>query len=130
LTLFDKATENNPGFRHIHAHLLLRSGQTDAAAKLLEEQVASDKPESVAQPFNKLFLSMAKYRLGLKDEATKLLAEAGEWIDKNGEEKLAEGASLTAPLAWPMRQELALLRKEAEECLAGSQKDRARDVEN
>ena len=107
LTLFKKALEKNPGHRHILAHLLLRSGQTTAAVKMLEEIVALNKPESIDFPFNRLFLSMAKCRLGRRDEARKLLSETVQWIDKNGQEKLAEGSSLTTPLAWPLRQELA-----------------------
>ena len=60
---------------------------------------------------------MAYQRLGRAAEARQLLVEAVQWIEKNGQEKLAEGAELQVPLPWSARLDLQLLRREAEELL-------------
>ena len=50
--------------------------------------------------------------------APQLLREAVQWIEKNGQEKLAEGAELKEPLPWSVRLDLQLLGRDAEELLA------------
>jgi serine/threonine protein kinase len=94
---------------------LYRKGDQDAAVQRLEPSIRA------APGFDghrrKLFLAMAYYRLGRTARAQQLLREAVQWIEKNGQEKLAEGAELKEPLPWSLRLDLQLLRREAEELL-------------
>jgi serine/threonine protein kinase/tetratricopeptide (TPR) repeat protein len=95
---------------------LYRKGALDAAVQRLEASIRA------ARGFDghrrKLFLAMAYQRLGRTAKAAQLLREAVAWIDKNGQEKLAQGAELNEPLPWSLRLDLQLLRREAEELLA------------
>jgi serine/threonine protein kinase len=95
---------------------LYRKGDLEAAVRRLEASIRA--APGVGVHWRKLFLAMAYHRLGRPTEARQLLREAVEWIDKNGQEKLAEGAELKEPLPWVLRLDLQLLRREAEELLA------------
>jgi uncharacterized protein HemY len=94
---------------------LYRKGDWDAAVGRLEASIRA------APGFDghrrKLFLAMAHHRLGRTAQAQQLLQETTQWIDKNGQENLAEGAELQEPLPWSLRLDLQLLRHEAEELL-------------
>jgi hypothetical protein len=50
-------------------------------------------------------------------EMKQLLREAVDWIEKNGQEMLAEGAERKEPLPWSLRLDLQRLRREAQELL-------------
>jgi tetratricopeptide (TPR) repeat protein len=93
----------------------LDKGDLDAAVQRLEESIRAAPGISVH--WRKLFLAMADHRLGRTAKARQLLREAVQWIEKNGQEKLAEGAELKEPLSWSLRLDLQLLRREAEELL-------------
>jgi tetratricopeptide (TPR) repeat protein len=94
---------------------LYRKGDLEAAVRHLE--ASSPAPSGFGLSQRKLFLAMAHHRLGRAAEARRLLQQSVEWIEKNGHEKLAKGADLKEPLWWPLRLELDLLRREAEELL-------------
>jgi tetratricopeptide (TPR) repeat protein len=94
---------------------LYRKGDLDAAAQRLEASIRAAPGISVHR--RKLFLAMAYHRLGRTAKAQQLLQEAVQWIEENGQEKLAEGAELKEPLPWSVRLDLQLLRREAEELL-------------
>jgi tetratricopeptide (TPR) repeat protein len=96
--------------------ILYRKGDFDAAAQRLEMNIRAASGFDAHR--RKLFLAMAYHRLGRPTEARRLLREADEWIEKNGQEKLGEGAELKEPLPWVLRLDLQLLRREAEELLA------------
>jgi tetratricopeptide (TPR) repeat protein len=95
---------------------LYRKGDLNAAVQRLEASIRA--APGIGVHWRKLFLAMAYHRLDRTAEARQLLREAVQWIEKNGQEKLAEGAELKEPLPWSMRLDLQLLRKEAEELLA------------
>lgn len=64
-------------------------------------------PKRLRSQFNKLLLAMAYQRLGRGEQARTLLAEASSWIATNA-----------ASVPWfGARQELQLLREEAEELI-------------
>ena len=87
----------------------------DAAVQRLETSIRGAPGFDAHR--RKLFLAMAYHRLGRTAKAQQLLREAVQWIEKNGQEKLAEGAELKEPLPWSLRLDLQLLRREAEELL-------------
>jgi tetratricopeptide (TPR) repeat protein len=95
--------------------ILYRKGDLDAAVQRLEASIRV-APDCDGHR-GKLFLAMAYHRLGRTAQARQLLRDAVEWIEKNGQEKLAEGAELREPLPWSLRLDLQLLRHEAEELL-------------
>jgi tetratricopeptide (TPR) repeat protein len=94
---------------------LYRKGELDAAVQRLEASIRADPGFNGHR--TKLFLAMAYHRLGSTANAQQLLQETVQWIEKNGQEKLAEGAELKEPLPWSLRLDLQLLRQEAEELL-------------
>jgi serine/threonine protein kinase/tetratricopeptide (TPR) repeat protein len=97
-----------------------RKGDLDAAVRHLEASARS--AGGCAGHRRKLFLAMAYHRLGRSAKASQLLQEATLWIEKNGQEKLAEGAELKEPLPWSLRLDLQLLRREAEELVGAKEK--------
>ncbi len=105
------------GLDGILGETLYRKGDLNAAVRRLEAGIRADP--GVGVHWRKLFLAMAYHRLDRAAEARQLLREAAEWIEKNGQEKLAEGAELKEPLPWVVRLDIQLLRGEAEELLAG-----------
>ena len=94
---------------------LYRKGDLEAAVKRLEASIRAVPGVGVA--WRKLFLAMAYHRLGRTAEAQQLLQEVVQWIEKNGQEKLGEGAELKEPMPWSLRLDLQLLRREAEQLL-------------
>jgi tetratricopeptide (TPR) repeat protein len=94
---------------------LYRKGDLDAAVERLEASIRA--APGYGGHWRKLFLAMAYHRLGRTAEARQLLREAVQWIEKNGQEKLGEGAELKEPLPWSVRLDFQLLRREAEELL-------------
>jgi Flp pilus assembly protein TadD len=109
---------DNADLAGVLGETLYRQGDLDAAVQRLE---ASRAAPGVGVAWRKLFLAMAYHRLGHTAEAQELLIEATQWIEKNAQEKLAEGAELEQPLLWCQRLELQLLHQEARELLG--QKD-------
>jgi tetratricopeptide (TPR) repeat protein len=95
---------------------LYRKGDLDAAVGRLEASIRAAGGFDVHR--RKLFLAMAYHRLGRTAKAGQLHGEAVQWIEKNGQEKVAAGAELQEPLPWSLRLDLQLLRREAEELLA------------
>jgi tetratricopeptide (TPR) repeat protein len=89
----------------------------DAIVERLQNFIRSDEPKSIQRPFNKLVLAIAQKRLGNSHEAERCLGEGVDWIEKNGGEKLQEGAIRTEPLNAYMRGKLQILRKAAEEAI-------------
>jgi serine/threonine protein kinase len=89
--------------------LLYRAGQYEQAAQRLEESLAA-YPEDALRDFRtaldkKLLLAMAKWQLGRRDEARRLLAETLPALDK----------WLQKPInTWMRRAEIELIRREAE----------------
>jgi tetratricopeptide (TPR) repeat protein len=102
-------------FAGVLGETLYRKGALDAAVQRLEGSIPAAPGFDVHR--RKLFLAMAYHRLGRTTKAQQLLREAVGWIEKNGQEKLAEGAELKEPLPWSVRLDLQLLRREAEELL-------------
>jgi serine/threonine protein kinase len=94
---------------------LYRQGDLDAAVERLEASIRADF--GVGAHWRKLFLAMSYHRLGRTTEARQLFQETVRWIEKNAQERLAEGAEFEAPLPWSVRLDLQLLRREAEELL-------------
>jgi tetratricopeptide (TPR) repeat protein len=99
---------------------LYRKGDLDAAVQRLEASIRA------ASGFDghrrKLFLAMAYHRLGPTAKAQQLHREAVLWIEKNCQEKLADGAELQEPLPWQLRLDVQLLRREAEELMGAKEK--------
>jgi tetratricopeptide (TPR) repeat protein len=93
---------------------LYRDGKFDLAIKTLNEAIEANDKNGTALDW--LFLAMAHQRNGNKEEAGKFLDKAGAWIDDAlKEKKPLEGKALH----WTQRQELKLLRKEAEALIKG-----------
>jgi serine/threonine protein kinase/tetratricopeptide (TPR) repeat protein len=99
---------------------LYRKGDLDAAVGRLEASIRAAPGFDAHR--RKLFLAMAYHRLGRTAKAQQLLQVAVGWIEKNGQEKLAEGAELREPLPWSLRLDLQLLRREAEELMVAKEK--------
>jgi tetratricopeptide (TPR) repeat protein len=117
--LAEKMAARHPGnadFLGVLGDTLYRKGDLDAAVQRQEASIRA--APGIGVPWRKLFLAMAYHRLGRPAQAQQLLREAVQWIEKNGQEKLAEGAELKEPLPWSRRLDLQLLRREAEELLA------------
>jgi tetratricopeptide (TPR) repeat protein len=106
---------HNADIAGILGDTLYRKGDLEAAVQRMEASIHA--APGVGVHWRKLFLAMAYHRLGRTAEARQLLQEAVRWIERNGQEKLAEGAELQGPLPWPVRLDLQLLRREAEELL-------------
>jgi tetratricopeptide (TPR) repeat protein len=99
---------------------LYRKGDLEAAVQRLEASIRA--VPGVGVHWRKLFLAMAYHRLGRTAEAQQLLQEVVQWMEKNGQEKLGEGAELKEPMPWSLRLDLQLLRREAEELLGAKDK--------
>ena len=112
---------HNADFVGLLGDTLYRKGDLEAAVQRLEASIRA--APGVGVHWKKLVLAMAYHRLDRPAKAQQLLQEAARWIEKNGQEKLAEGAELKEPLPWSLRLDLQLLRREAEELL-GKQSDR------
>jgi serine/threonine-protein kinase len=106
---------HNADLAGVLGETLYRKGDLEAAVPRLEASIRADPSVGVA--WRKLFLAMGYHRLGRTAQARQLLQEAVEWIEKNGQEKLAPGAELKEPMPWSLRLDLQLLRREAEELL-------------
>ena len=94
---------------------LYRQGDLDAAVERLEASIRA--APGVGIHSRRLFLAMAYHRLGRTAEAKQLLRDTTQWMEKNAQEKLAEGAELSQPLPWQLRLDLQLLCREAEELM-------------
>jgi serine/threonine protein kinase/tetratricopeptide (TPR) repeat protein len=94
---------------------LYRKGDWGPAVRRLETSLRTG-PRAGGAPFRKLFLAMAYHRLGRAAEARQLFQEVTGWMETNAPEERPPGAG-PAPLAWPYRLDLQLLRREAEATL-------------
>jgi uncharacterized protein HemY len=99
---------------------LYRKGDWDAAVQRLEASIRASPGFDGHR--RKLFLAMAHHRLGRTAQAGQLFREAAQWIEKNGQQQLAEGAELKEPLPWSLRLDLQLLHREAEELMGAKEK--------
>ncbi len=95
---------------------LYRKGDLEAAVQKLAASVRSGSGQ-LGVHWRRLVLAMAYHRLGRGAEAQQLFQEVTRWVEKNAQEKLKEGASLTEPLTWAHRLDLQFLHHEAEELL-------------
>jgi tetratricopeptide (TPR) repeat protein len=86
--------------------VLYRAGRLDAALARLTEATKRDKAETGVSTW--LFLAMLHHRQGRPDEAKRWLTKATTALDRAAKEKPNDVQ------AWPGRQELRLLRREAE----------------
>jgi tetratricopeptide (TPR) repeat protein len=120
---------NSLNQRHVELRLLgaalFRDGQYDQAAERLDESIATypDDPLPAFDSINytRLLLAMAKWQLGQKDEARRILAEAKPYVEKE----------LYSPATrWNRRTTLQLLRDEAEAMIGSDQPDAAPTGEN
>ena len=100
--------------------LLYRAGLYEQAAQHLEESLAA-YPDDALRDFRtaldkKLLLAMAKWQLGQRDEARRLLAETLPALDK----------WLQKPInTWMRRAEIELLRREAVALIEPAEADEA-----
>jgi tetratricopeptide (TPR) repeat protein len=99
--------EKNPDLRGLRGELLYRQGKFEAAAQHLEEFLKA--PKWLHCQLARLFLAMAYQRLGRGEEARALLTEVSSWV-----------AQFAPSIPWfGARQELKMLREEAEELILG-----------
>jgi hypothetical protein len=94
--------------------LLYRAGRFAEAVQQSRQAIQIHGQDGLVP--DRLFLAMALHRLGQTDKARKWLDKAVEQIDRQKQNQFSEDATAT-PLAWPVRLENQLLRREAEACL-------------
>jgi serine/threonine protein kinase len=117
-----------PDFRHfaltVLGAALYRAGQYERAADELQRSIdvyvsKSQKPFYDMTNYQRVFLAMAKWRLGERDEARRLLAELQAAIDKELQ---------STSIVWNRRATLEVLRREAEVMIEPKEPDEG--VEN
>jgi tetratricopeptide (TPR) repeat protein len=127
----EELTARNPfGFAHLEYLLgaaLLRAGQYDRAAKLLEHSIEvypTDpplKPGAASINFQRLLLAMTKWRQGQRDEARRWLAAAQQGIDQEYQPP--------SPML-DFRIPMEALRREAETLIEPKEADEASNNDN
>jgi tetratricopeptide (TPR) repeat protein len=115
----EKAAADTPNVcTHYHTlgPMLYRAGRFAEAVQQLKQAIQFHGQDGLVP--DRLFLAMALHRLGQADEARQWLDKAVEQIDREEKDKSSEAAAAT-PLAWPVRLENQLLRREAEALIEG-----------
>jgi tetratricopeptide (TPR) repeat protein len=102
--------------------VLYRAGRFEEARQRLEgalrvSYVGFDQRAESGAAYNGLFLAMCHYRLGHAAEARQRLAEAVQGVERALQQP-ADSSGRVLP--WWHRQELQLLRREAEELIGAS----------
>jgi hypothetical protein len=119
-----------PDFHHfaltVLGAALYRAGQYERAADELQRSIdvyvsKSRKPFYDMTNYQRLFLAMAKWQLGERDEARRLLAEIQAAIDKELQ---------STSIVWNRRATLEVLRDEAEALIEPKEADNARSDDN
>jgi tetratricopeptide (TPR) repeat protein len=96
----------------IRGIVLYRAGRFEEAIQRLNESIVAQNGDGVFQDW--LFLAMAHHRLGHADEARKWLDKTIQWAEQADANKPG-----VEPLAWNLRLELQLFRREAETLIEG-----------